>query len=111
MQPYAKHIDTYVRTAVWFISIAGNDGNGREYTEEERDKLRADTKELVKHAKYLEDQVNALWQAFFHDTKEQKDAQEFFRNRMKEYIKDERLLKGFTPKFDIGCRRITPGAL
>ena len=28
---------------------------------------------------------------------------------MAEFIKDERLLKGFTPKFELGCRRITPG--
>ena len=29
--------------------------------------------------------------------------------RMAEHIKDERLLKGFTPEFGFGCRRITPG--
>jgi hypothetical protein len=23
---------------------------------------------------------------------------------MKEFIKDERLLKGFTPKFEVGCK-------
>lgn len=28
---------------------------------------------------------------------------------MAEWIRDERLLKGFTPSFAIGCRRITPG--
>lgn len=28
---------------------------------------------------------------------------------MAEHIKDPRLLKGFTPKFGVGCRRITPG--
>jgi cation diffusion facilitator CzcD-associated flavoprotein CzcO len=28
---------------------------------------------------------------------------------MAEFIKDKRLLDGFTPKFDIGCRRVTPG--
>lgn len=28
---------------------------------------------------------------------------------MAEWIKDERLLKGFTPNFAIGCRRVTPG--
>jgi hypothetical protein len=109
MQPHVKHIDTYVRTAIWFTAIAGNNGDGMEYTEEERNRFRADTKELVKHAKSLEDQVNGLWPAFFHDTEEQKQAQAFFKARMTEFIIDERLLKGFTPKFDLGCRRITPG--
>jgi cation diffusion facilitator CzcD-associated flavoprotein CzcO len=32
-----------------------------------------------------------------------------FRARMAEFIKDKRLLEGFTPNFDIGCRRVTPG--
>ena len=39
----------------------------------------------------------------------QKEAQKVFGDRMAEFIKDPRLLKGFTPKFAIGCRRITPG--
>ena len=32
-----------------------------------------------------------------------------FADRMAEFIKDKRLLEGFTPKFGVGCRRITPG--
>jgi hypothetical protein len=109
MQPHVKHIDVYVRTAVWFISIAGNNGAGEVYTEEERNAFRADTKKLVKHAKYLEDQINGLWDVFFTTSQGQKDAQKMFGDRMAEFIKDKRLLKGFTPKFSIGCRRITPG--
>ncbi|KAH8654484.1 flavin-binding monooxygenase-like protein [Tricladium varicosporioides] len=109
MQPYVKHIDVYVRTAVWFISIAGNDGNGALYTEEERNEFRGDTKKLLEHAKYLEGQLNGLWDLFFTDSESQHMAQKLFADRMAEFIKDERLLKGFTPKFSIGCRRITPG--
>jgi hypothetical protein len=109
MQPHVKHIDVYVRTAVWFISIAGNDGNGTEYTDEERTLFRKDLRSLVEHAKYLEGQMNSLWSMFFKDTETQKEAVKMFTDRMAEFIKDERLLKGFTPKFDIGCRRITPG--
>jgi hypothetical protein len=109
MQPFVKHIDVYVRTAVWFISIAGNDGNGKEYTTEEREEFRKDTKALVAHAKYLENQVNGLWDVFFTNTDAQKEAQRLFGDRMAEFIKDKRLLQGFTPAFPVGCRRITPG--
>ncbi|TVY80271.1 putative sterigmatocystin biosynthesis monooxygenase [Lachnellula suecica] len=109
MQPFVKHIDVYVRTAVWFISIAGNDGNGKPYTEEERKEFREDTGKLAKHAKHLETEVNGLWDLFFTSTDAQKEAQKFFGDRMKSMIKDERLLKGFSPKFSVGCRRITPG--
>jgi hypothetical protein len=109
MQPYVKHIDVYVRTAIWFISIAGNNGAGEPYTAEQRDEFRADTGALVKYAKNLEDQINALWDVFFTSSEAQEGAQKIFGDRMAEFIKDERLLKGFTPKFAIGCRRITPG--
>jgi len=45
----------------------------------------------VAHAKDIEDQVNGLWGAFYSDTEQQKAGQELFRNRMAEFIKDERL--------------------
>lgn len=61
------------------------------------------------HAKDIEDQVNGLWGAFYSDTEAQKMGQEMFKQRMAEFIKDKRLLEGFTPKFGVGCRRITPG--
>jgi hypothetical protein len=109
MQPHVKHIDVYVRTAVWFISIAGNNGSGVVYTKEERDSFRTDTKKLVERSKYLENQINGLWDVFFKDSETQAEAKKMFGARMAEFIKDDRLLKGFTPKFGIGCRRITPG--
>jgi len=109
MQPHVKHIDTYIRTAIWFTSMAGNDGSGREYAPEEREGFRKDIPGLVKHAKYLENEMNSLWGVFFEGSESQLGAQEMFRNRMAEHIKDKRLLDGITPKFSLGCRRITPG--
>ena len=35
-------------------------------------------------------------------------GQEMFRNRMAEFIKDKRLLDGFTPTFGLGCRTYSP---
>ncbi|KAM3076422.1 hypothetical protein ACMFMG_007241 [Clarireedia jacksonii] len=109
MQPHVKHIDVYVRTAIWFVSVVGNDGNGLEYTPEERENFRNNIPALVEHAKYLENQINGGWDLFFKDSPIQKGAQEQFSQRMKEFIRDERILKGLTPKFSIGCRRLTPG--
>lgn len=103
MQPHAKHLDIFVRTGVWFVQIANNYGQNKEYSQEERDEFRNDPKKLVAHAKDIEDQVNGLWGAFYAGSDGQKAAQQLFRERMKEFIKDERLLKGFTPKFEVGC--------
>lgn len=109
MQPHTKHLDIFVRTGVWFVEIVKDQGHAKEYDQKERDEYRSNPRALVAHAKHLEDQVNGMWGVFYAGTKEQMNGQEMNRARMAEFIKDKRLLEGFTPKFGIGCRRITPG--
>lgn len=109
MQPHVQHMDVFVRTGVWFVQIANNYGQNYEYTAEQKEIFRHDTDELVKHAKDIENQVNGLWGGFYKSSELGRMVREMFTNRMKEFIKDERLLKGFTPTFSVGCRRITPG--
>ncbi|KAF2741842.1 FAD/NAD(P)-binding domain-containing protein [Sporormia fimetaria CBS 119925] len=109
MQPHVKHLDIFIRTGVWFVQIANNYGHNKEYDEQERDAFRHDPKALVAHAKDIEDQINGLWGMFYDGSKLQKGTQELFKQRMRKFIKDDRLLQGFTPKFAVGCRRITPG--
>lgn len=104
MQPHAKHLDVFVRTAVWFVQIADNHGANHEYTDEQKKEFR-DPYKLVEHAKSIEDQVNGLWGTFFKNSKMQAEGQVGLKKRMAEFLTDERLLKGFTPSFGIGCRR------
>lgn len=106
MQPHTKHLDIFVRTGVWFVQIANNYGQNHEYSQEDRDEFRKDPKKLVAHAKDIEDQINGLWGTFYSGSEAQKGAQQLFRERMKEFIKDERLLQGFTPKFEVGCKSL-----
>lgn len=68
MQKAAKHLDVFVRTGVWFVELAGHYGQNKEYGQEERDEFRKDPQKLAEHAKYIEDQVNGLWGAFYSDT-------------------------------------------
>lgn len=110
IQPFCKHMDVFVRTGVWFGVLAGNTGaQSKTYSKEECDEFRRNPEALVAHAKEIEDQVNGMWGGFYTDSMGQKMGSEFFRKRMADLIRDERLLKGFTPKFGFGCRRITPG--
>lgn len=109
MQPHTKHIDIFVRTGVWFVQIANNYGHNKQYSQEERDAFRHDPKALLAHAKDIEDQVNGLWGSFYEGSAAQTEGQKLWKARMAEFIKDERLLEGFTPNFGVGCRRITPG--
>jgi len=109
MQPHVKHMDVFVRTGVWFVQIANNFGANHEYTDEEKKEFHDDPTKLVEHAKSIEDQVNGLWGGFYKNSTGQAEGQKALKERMAEHIKDERLLKGFTPEFGFGCRRITPG--
>jgi len=93
---------------VWFVQIANNFGANHEYTDEQKSEFR-DPYKIVEHAKSIEDQVNGLWGSFYKNSKAQAEGQVALKARMAEMIKDERLLKGYTPTFGIGCRRITPG--
>ncbi|KAL3603121.1 hypothetical protein FPOAC2_07438 [Fusarium poae] len=109
MQPYVKHMDVFVRTGVWFVQIANNFGANHEYTDEQKREFKEHPEKLVAHAKDIENQINNMWGVFYTSSERQESTRELSRQRMAEFIKDERLLKGFTPKFELGCRRVTPG--
>ncbi|KAL1964138.1 hypothetical protein VTN77DRAFT_7226 [Rasamsonia byssochlamydoides] len=109
MQPYVKHMDVFVRTGVWFAPVIEGLSQDYVYTEEEKRMFREDPAKLVEHAKSLESQLNTAWDLFLYGSKAQKMAEERPKERMAKFIKDERLLKGFTPNRTFGCRRITPG--
>ena len=44
MQPYVKHLDIFVRTAVWFVQIANNYGQNKEYDDKEKSDFKKDPK-------------------------------------------------------------------
>lgn len=104
------------------------------YSEEEKAQFRNDPKKLIDHIKFTEDQLNRAWPSFFKDSEPQKELRAEISQRMAELIKDPYLLQGtlfvvliympsktvlytdnhgsslgFTPKFAVGCRRVTPG--
>ena len=109
MQKHAKHIDIFVRTPVWFVELGGHRGDNTFYTDQQKAELRENPDSLIQLAKKYEDGANNVWGAFYEGSEAQAYITNLYKERMKEFLKDERLLKGFTPKFGVGCRRITPG--
>jgi hydroxyversicolorone monooxygenase len=109
MQPYVKHMSIFMRTPVWFVEIAGNDGKNIAYTPDQKDDFQHNPASLVAHAKSLEDQVNSGWAMMIKGSDVQKAAQEHFRKRTAGIVKDSEIADKITPKFSVGCRRITPG--
>ncbi|KAK8153414.1 hypothetical protein BKA80DRAFT_210585 [Phyllosticta citrichinensis] len=109
MQPHAGHIDVYVRTGVWFVDFSSAFHGRADYADDEKRDFRRQPDALVAHAKQIEHDVNNLWPLMYADSEAQGAAQAALKQRMREHIGDERLLAGFTPTFDVGCRRVTPG--
>lgn len=79
---------------VWFTSIAGNEGLNKEYSAEEREKFRNDPDALLEHSKFIENQVNGIWGAFYSNSFMQGEAQKMLKAHMADWIKNERLLNG-----------------
>jgi len=102
-------MDIFVRTAVWFVTMADNDGTNHPYKDEQKAVFAKDKKALAEHARYYENEINGDWRLFFANSKTQIDYRDHYTKRMANHIKDERLLRGFTPKWSLGCRRVTPG--
>lgn len=109
MQPHVKQLSIFMRTPVWFVEIAGNDGKNIAYTSDQRNEFQSDPASLVAHAKSLEDQVNSGWSMMIKGSADQLAAKEYFRKRTAEIVKDPNIADRITPKFSVGCRRITPG--
>jgi cation diffusion facilitator CzcD-associated flavoprotein CzcO len=109
MQPHVKHMEIFIRTPVWFVDIAGNNGLNSPYTPEQIAEFRNNPDALVKHAKWLEDQVNSNWGLFLKDSKQQEMVKQYLINRTSDIIKKKEILENIIPKWGVGCRRITPG--
>ena len=109
MQPHVKQLLIFMRTPVWFVEIAGNGGKNIAYTPDKRMEFQNDPASLVAHAKSLEDQVNSGWSMMIKSSADQLAAQAHFRKRTAEIVKDPEIADRITPKFSVGCRRITPG--
>lgn len=89
--------------------MADNNGVNHPYSAEQKAKYASDKKALAEHAAYFENEINNDWRLFFAGSEKQREEREFYTARMAEHLKDERLLKSFTPSWSIGCRRVTPG--
>jgi hypothetical protein len=60
----------------------------------------------VKHAKYLEDQINGSWSLMLRSSQVQLAAQDYYTKRTEAIVKDPELLAGMLPKWSVGCRYV-----
>lgn len=109
MQPHVKSMDIFIRTPVWFVEMAGNNGANHPYTEEQQREFRENPEKLLEHARDLEGKINSAFDMFVKGSEIQEQVKQYFADRTKGMIKDKELGEKITPSWSLGCRRITPG--
>ncbi|KAM0323762.1 hypothetical protein ACHAQA_008699 [Verticillium albo-atrum] len=112
IQPLARSIKVYIRTPSWICAPLGVPEGitpAHRYAEDEKDLFRGDKGAYVQSRKEIESKFNSMYSVFFKSSPEQQDIRARFEERMREVIHDPALQESLIPKFEVGCRRVSPG--
>ncbi|KAL2419678.1 FAD-binding monooxygenase tazF [Exophiala dermatitidis] len=115
IQPEVKDLVTFIRSPTWITagyaqSKAGPGGSNFHFSEEQKQKFRADPKSYLEYRKDIEHELNSRFKFIIKDSPEQEEARQFSVYEMKTKLgHDPRLVKHLIPNFAVGCRRPTPG--
>lgn len=74
-------------------------------SEEEKEVFRKDPEKLVAHVRHVEASFNERWDHNIVGTPQQVALKDTVIKRMREHIKDDKLLEHMTPAFPVNCRR------
>ena len=116
LQPITKHLITFIRSPTWIAPSQGFVDPKSEgplnffYTEQDKKRFREDPDYFLNYRKSIESDMNRTFDTFLKDSEKQKGAAVEFAKMMKNRLGgDEELSELLTPKWGVGCRRLTPG--
>ncbi|KAI9663199.1 MAG: hypothetical protein M1821_008247 [Bathelium mastoideum] len=116
LQPAVKHLHAFIRSPTWIAPSQGFVDPKSEgplnffYTEADKKRFREDPDYFLSYRKNMESDMNRTFDTFLKDSEKQKGAYVEFAKMMKNRLGgDEELAKLLTPKWGVGCRRLTPG--
>ncbi|KAF2094347.1 flavin-binding monooxygenase [Rhizodiscina lignyota] len=116
LQPIVGKMKAFIRSPTWIAPSQGfvdpkNEGpKNFHYTAAEKRKFREDPDEFLRYRKRIESDMNRTFDTFVKDSPKQKEAIHVFAKIMKDRLGgNEELASRLTPKFGVGCRRLTPG--
>jgi cation diffusion facilitator CzcD-associated flavoprotein CzcO len=113
IQPQVMHVTTFVRNPTWISPTKGMEDHT--FSPEEIKEFTENHEKHLTYRQMTERSMNSQWGLFSLNSKQpgadmQKTAQEFMRGSMSEKLKNSPHLKEMMiPKWDVGCRRLTPG--
>ncbi|EEP80753.1 conserved hypothetical protein [Uncinocarpus reesii 1704] len=111
LQPKAAKLVNYIRHATWVTTnICGfliEDGKNFAFTEEEKQNFRDNPDEFLKYRKKVE---SAVFKVMVSGSEENKFLTGLCDQLMRERLaKNPELIEKLIPKYELGCRRISPG--
>ncbi|KAH7084374.1 hypothetical protein FB567DRAFT_498334 [Paraphoma chrysanthemicola] len=114
LQPIASKLISFNRSPTWiapeFAGQLAREGRNTTYTEEEKEEFRNHPEKLKQYRREIEHAVNARFPSFYKHSDAQKNAQRLITESMKQLLKNHPdLAERLIPKFEVGCRRVTPG--
>ncbi|KAF2771638.1 FAD/NAD(P)-binding domain-containing protein [Teratosphaeria nubilosa] len=108
---------SFQRSPTWVVSrhtpatLVGSDDPSPNpaYREEDKERFR-DPEEMKRYRKTVQGNVNAAFKLFFKGSSTNIDTTDFARKQMAAKLNnDPELCEKLIPKYELGCRRITPG--
>ncbi|KAJ9646718.1 hypothetical protein H2204_000410 [Knufia peltigerae] len=114
LQPIVKKLISINRSATWITPEMGAGGGpeGREttYTKEQQKHWAENPEEFLRMRKGIENSMNHLFEIHYVDSDAQKNMAGIFGQQMRERLSAKpEVADQLIPKFNVGCRRITPG--
>ncbi|KAH6711188.1 hypothetical protein BKA61DRAFT_556177 [Leptodontidium sp. MPI-SDFR-AT-0119] len=113
LQPTVKSLEVYVRSPTYILPSVGfgveSSTFNKPYTKEEKIRFKSDKKYYREFRKAIEQQMNENFAASIQNSTAQIEGRQWAENMMRKYIKSEELQKKLIPKWELGCRRLTPG--
>ena len=117
LQPLVKEMKAFIRSPTWIAPSQGfvdpENAQGPKnffYTDEEKKQFRANPDEFLRYRKKIEGDMNKTFETMLKNSPKQKGARKVFTEIMKQRLNnDEVLAEKLTPKWAVGCRRLTPG--
>ncbi|OCT49455.1 putative sterigmatocystin biosynthesis monooxygenase stcW [Cladophialophora carrionii] len=116
LQPVVKHMTSFIRSPTWIAPSLGlidpKDGSPSNfyYTDEQKREFRENPQKFLEYRKKIENEINRAAGVFIKDGLKQQIAFKVFTEYMKGRLgNDEAFAAALTPKWSVGCKRLTPG--
>lgn len=108
IQPLAEKITVFMRRPTWVSPLPGLEG--RQYTEEEKQRFAEEPGHLLAYRKGVERGNSDILPIFMKGSDANKNVRDYMLNTMKEKLAAKKELEEkMIPTYALGCRRLTPG--